>query len=260
MMGLWVKIDGDLVGVTRERAPKSARPLLSLAAYLLATVFVVAGSLNALGQSPTPTPAKDGDDAVTSPSSTDKTQDQSSGASGSQKNDKGKLGGEKRGSFIIAPIPISSPAFGSGLLVIAAYVFQFDKEDTVSPPSWVGAAGAFTNNGTRGLALGSKLYLKENKYQTTFAFIKGRVNLDFFGVGRIPGRPAVEVPLSMGGTIFFGEFMRNVGKKIFVGPRYQFRHLTASIDGPPLPGGFELPVIDISSNSAALGFHVQRDK
>src|ERR1043165_2086211 len=66
---------------------------------------------------------------------------------------------EKRGSLVIAPIPISSPAFGSGLLLITAYVFKVDKEDQVSPPSWGGVAGAFTNNGSRGLATGAKLLI-----------------------------------------------------------------------------------------------------
>lgn len=167
---------------------------------------------------------------------------------------------EKRGSLVIAPIPISSPAFGSGLLLITAYVFKFDKEDSVSPPSWVGLAGAFTNNGSRGLATGAKLYLKENKYQTTFAAMKGRANLDFFGIGRIPGRTPIAVPLSMEGSIFFGELMRNVGKNIFIGPRYQYRRLAAGLDGPRPTGGFEIPEIDLKSNSAALGFHIQRDQ
>jgi outer membrane protein assembly factor BamA len=91
--------------------------------------------------------------------------------------------------------------------------------------------------------------------------MKGRANLDFYGIGRIPGREAIAVPLSMGGTIFFGEAMRNVWKNIFVGPRYQYRRLTASIEGGErIPGGFEIPDIDLKSNSAALGFHVQRDK
>lgn len=177
-----------------------------------------------------------------------------------QQDDQTKPKKEKRGSFIIAPIPISSPAFGSGLLLITAYVFKLNQEDKTSPPSWVGAAAAFTNNGTRGLALGGKLYLKENKYQTTFALIKGRVNLDFFGIGRIPGGSSIEVPLRMNGTILFGEGMRNVGRNIFVGPRYQYRRLSAGIDGPPRPGGFEVPAIDIKSTSAALGVHVQRDR
>ena len=167
---------------------------------------------------------------------------------------------EKRGSFIIAPIPISSPAFGSGLLLITAYVFKLNQEDSVSPPSWAGAAGFFTNNGSRGLATGAKLYFSENKYQTTMAVMKGRANLDFFGIGRIPGRDPIVVPLSMDGTIFFGEAMRNVKNKFFIGPRYQFRRLGAGLDGPRPPGGFEIPDIDRQSNSAALGLHIQRDR
>jgi len=146
------------------------------------------------------------------------------------------------------------------MLLILAYVFQFDREDKISPPSWLGGAGAFTNNGTRGLALGGRLYLKENKYQTTFAYVKGKVKLDFFGIGRIPGRPAISVPLKIDGTAYFGEAMRNVGHNIFVGARFQYRNLGIGIDGPPVEGGFELPAIDIKSVSAALGFHIQRDK
>jgi len=167
---------------------------------------------------------------------------------------------EKRGSLVIAPIPISSPAFGSGLLIISGYVFKFNERDQVSPPSWLGAAGAFTNNGSRGLALGGRLYLSENKYQTTFAAIKGRANLDFFGIGRIPGRSPISVPLQMEGSIFFGELLRNVGRNFFIGPRYQYRRLSAGIDGPVPPGGFEVPQIDLKSNSAALGLHLQRDR
>lgn len=166
---------------------------------------------------------------------------------------------QKRGSFIIAPIPISSPAFGTGLLLITGYVFKLNAQDQSSPPSWLGAAGTFTNNGTRALALGGRMYLKENKYQTAFAVAKGRANLDFFGIGRIPGRAAVSVPLQMEGTIYFGEGMRRIGKSIFVGPRFQYRRLSASLDGTRPPGGFEIPPLDIRSNSAALGMHLQRD-
>lgn len=166
---------------------------------------------------------------------------------------------EKRGSLVIAPIPISSPAFGSGLLLVTGYVFKLNEEDKTSPPSWLGAAGAFTSNGTRGLVLGARLYFKENKYQTTMAVAKGRANLDFFGIGRIPGRTPIAIPLSMDGTIFFGELMRKTVKDIFIGPRYQYRKLGAGLDGVAPAGGFEIPQIDIKSNSVALGFHVQRD-
>jgi hypothetical protein len=262
-------------------APKRAGIPRSLAAHLLLAASIMAGSSTAFSQSPAPRPAEESEakagvhttDRLTpgpsptpaktdadSPQASSTSQAQDSSTDTSPQDNQAKQKSEKRGSFVIAPIPISSPAFGSGLLLVVGYVFQFDKKDTVSPPSWLGAAGAFTNNGTRGLALGGRLYLQENKYQTTMAFIKGRVNLDFFGIGRIPGRTPVVVPLSMGGTIFFGELMRNVKGNVFVGPRYQFRRLTATIDGPGTPGGFEVPEIDLKSNSAALGFHVQRDR
>jgi len=221
---------------------------------------MTASYAHAFGQSPSPTPAQEGDVVAEKTGSAGQPDGQPTATPSPQKDDKGKQKGEKRGSLVIAPIPISSPAFGSGLILIAAYVFKFDKEDAVSPPSWAGLAAVYTNNGTRGLALGSKLYLKENKYQTTFAIMSGRANLDFYGIGRIPGKPAVVVPLSLGGKIFFGEFLRNVGKNIFVGPRYQFRRLTANIDGERRPGGFEVPAIDLKANSAALGFHLQRDR
>jgi hypothetical protein len=167
---------------------------------------------------------------------------------------------EKRGSFIFAPIPISSPTFGSGLILGIGYVFKLNKDDKLSPPSTIGMAGAFTSSGSRGGALGGRLYFSENKYQTTVLVAKGRANFDFYGIGHIPGRDPIIVPLKAGGTVFFGEFLRNIWKDVFVGPRFQYRSLYASIDGIRPPGGFEVPAIDLKSVSAALGIHVQRDK
>ena len=166
----------------------------------------------------------------------------------------------KRGELIIAPIPISSPAVGSGLILTVGYVFKLNQKDELSPPSTIGLAGAFTSSGSRGGGIGGRLYFSQNKYQTTFALIKGRVNFDFFGIGRIPGRDAISVSLKSGGTVFFGEFMRNVWKGIFIGPRFQRRNLYVRLGDIQTPGGFEIPPIDVQAVSAALGFHVQRDK
>jgi hypothetical protein len=129
----------------------------------------------------------------------------------------------KRGQLIIAPIPIISPTVGRGLVLAVGYVFKLNQEDKKSPPSTVGLVGALTRSGTRGGAVGGRLYFSENKYQTTFVIAKGRVDVDFFGIGRIPGKEAIKVPIRGGGTVFFGEFLRNVWKDIFVGPRYQHR-------------------------------------
>ena len=165
----------------------------------------------------------------------------------------------KRGSLILAPIPITSPALGSGLILGVGYIFKLKQSDSLSRPSSVGAAFAFTSNGTRGGVVAANLNFGENKYQATVAFGSGRANYEFYGVGRVPGQPAVSVLIKQSGGAFFGEFMRNFGKKIFIGPRYQYRKLAASVGDQTTPGGFEIPAIDLRSTTAAVGFHVQRD-
>ena len=248
------------VGEMGAELPLPAAVCRILAAVLVIAVLVAASCELAFGQSPDPTPAQKVEDVSEKTDTKADKADTTADPASPQKDDQGKQKKEKRGSLVIAPIPISSPAFGSGLLLIAGYVFKFDKNDEISPPSWAGLAAIYTNNGTRGLAMGSKLYLKENKYQTTFAVITGRANLDFFGPGRLPNNEGIAIPLSLGGKVFFGEVMRNVKGNIFVGPRYQFRRLSASLDGERPPGGFEIPDIDLKSNSAAIGFHIQRDR
>jgi hypothetical protein len=69
---------------------------------------------------------------------------------------------EGPGSFVAAPIPTSSAAIGTGVVLMAGYIFPFSKTDRVSPPSVIGVAGLFTSNGTRGFALVGQFYLKEN--------------------------------------------------------------------------------------------------
>lgn len=165
----------------------------------------------------------------------------------------------KRGSLILAPIPIKSPAFGSGLILGVGYVFKLKMSDKLSPPSTIGGAFAFTSNGTRGGAIGANLHFGENKYQATVAFGSGRANYEFFGVGRVPGQSSVSVLIKQNGGAFFGEFMRNFGKNIFIGPRYQYRKLSISVGDQTTPGGFEIPAIDRKSTTVAIGFHVQRD-
>ena len=182
-------------------------------------------------------------------------------AAGSQTPDPAKKSKKpKRGRFVIAPIPVSSPALGSGLVFVLGYVFPFSQQDKKSPPSTVGFGAARTNNGSRGWGVAGRLYFDENKYQTTFLVASGTINYNFFGIGRIPGTTSRSVRIEQKGTVFFGEFLRNMWKDIFVGVRYQHRDFSAQVGGVRTPGGFEIPEIDFQAKTVALGFHVQRDK
>jgi hypothetical protein len=98
-----------------------------------------------------------------------------------KKNDKKKPG--KLDGLVVAPLPISSPAIGSGIVPVIGYIFPFSKSDKVSPPSAVGVAGLITNNGSRGFAIGEQFFLKENTYEITSGFARGNVDYNIYGTG-----------------------------------------------------------------------------
>src|SRR5271170_7388967 len=72
-----------------------------------------------------------------------------------------------RGVIVAAPLPIVSPAIGTGVIPGVGYIVPLGKDDKISPPSTIGAAGLITNNGTSGFAVGAQLFMKENKYEVT---------------------------------------------------------------------------------------------
>jgi len=137
---------------------------------------------------------------------------------------------EKGGTWLVVPIPISSPAIGSGLEWAAVRIFPFNKKDKVSPPSVVGLGGLFTNNGSLAIAFGGKLYLKEDKYRVTTALGTATINADIYGVGEAAGTNGVFIPLTNKGGGFFGEFLYRLRKNMYVGARGQYRNLTLSLD------------------------------
>src|SRR6516225_10037493 len=114
----------------------------------------VSGLDNARGAEGAPcTPAGEQQSNAASPSTTGNRTGSDQAAKKEEKN-------EKRGAIVAAPLPISSPAIGTGIIPFAGYIFHIDKTDKITPPSVVGGVGLITNNGSRALALGGELYLK----------------------------------------------------------------------------------------------------
>jgi hypothetical protein len=167
---------------------------------------------------------------------------------------KKKLGG--RGAFVVAPLPISSPAVGSGIVPVLGYIFPFSTRDKVSPPSTIGAAGLITNNGSRGFAVGGQLFLKQNTYEITSGYVHGNVDYNIYGTGIASN---LKLPLAQTGQAFFGEVLRRVGWKIFVGPRFITGRSFVTIvpnSGSIVPVP---PEVGLHSNLTAIGARVTRD-
>ncbi len=166
---------------------------------------------------------------------------------------------EPRGAIVVAPIPLSSPAIGSGIVLVGGYIFPFRKADTVSPPSTIAAAVLITDNGSRGLALGGEFYLKQNTYHITTIYFRGNINYDFYGVGTESGDAGLKLPLKQTGQVLLGEFLYRLHWKFFLGPRLLSGNSTitlrpASETTPPPPPG-----IGIQTTLTGLGFRLNRD-
>jgi Omp85 superfamily domain len=168
-------------------------------------------------------------------------------------NDKKK---SSRGALVPAPLPIVSPAIGKGIIPGLGYIFPFSKEDKISPPSVVGAAGMFTNNGSRGFGIGADLYMKEDTYEVTSFYAHGNVNYNLYGSGVLDG---LKLPLVQSGELFRAEFLRRTWWKAFLGPRIWAGNSFTTLGSinakiPPLPPGF-----GIHNTMRALGVRLMRD-
>jgi hypothetical protein len=208
-----------------------------------------AGETSAAQSGAAPAPQKAGDTTAeeTSPS-------QSEAKSEEEKKH------EKRGDIVVAPLPISSPALGSGVIPVVGYIFPFSKNDKISPPSDVGGAGLFTNGGSRLGGLGGELYVKENTYQIRAGFGDGHLDYNFYGTGNAAGNAGRRLALKQNGHIFFGEALRRLKWKFFFGPRVWIGHsditpnLSKSDTNHP-----DLPPAELNTSPDAWGLRLLRD-
>jgi hypothetical protein len=164
---------------------------------------------------------------------------------------------EARGTFVVAPLPIASPALGSGIVPVFAYIFPFNRNDKTSPASTIGAAGLVTDNGSRAFALAGQLYFKEDTYRTTVGFARGNLDYSLYGLGN--GDSQLKLPLNQTGQAFFGEFLRRLWWRFFLGPRF-FRGSSIITLVPSDMGNVPLPPdLGLYTGLTALGFHLERD-
>ena len=166
---------------------------------------------------------------------------------------------EHGGSFVIAPMPIVSPAIGSGIVPVVGYIFPFQAKDKTSPPSVVGAAGLITNNGSRGFGLGADIFLKQARYELKSVYVHGNVDYNLYGVGHANGNAGLKLPLEQTGQMFFIEFLRNIGWKFYLGGRFITGTSLITIkptsgNAPPIP-----PDAGLRTNLRALGVELVRD-
>jgi len=153
---------------------------------------------------------------------------------------------------IVAPIPISSPAIGTGAVMVGGYIFPINRKDKVSPASTVGGAYFDTDNGTHGFALAAELFMSENRYHITTIYVHGNLNYDFYGTGVEAGAAGLRVPLRQTGQIFLGEFLRRLKWRFFVGPRVIAGISTITLRTEPAVAGAPIPPTSVFRPSSQV--------
>jgi len=249
--------------MTSNRSTDRACPFRSIAAALL---FLGIGLMGLPGWAQTPstqsgekppnTATASSGEQETKPAATTATSD----SKASEKTADKKKKKESRGAIVAAPLPISSPAIGTGVIPLVGYIFPFSKNDKVSPPSVVGGLGLITNNGTRVWALGGELYLKQDTWEVTAGMGRGNLNYDFYGTGNAAGNAGRKLALIQTGDLFFGEVLRRTVWKVFVGPRFWYARSTIAPDLTKSDSDHpNLSQIDLATNVKAIGFRILRD-
>ncbi|MEL6807727.1 MAG: hypothetical protein AAFO97_08090 [Pseudomonadota bacterium] len=155
--------------------------------------------------------------------------------------------GIKNGSFIVAPVPFSSPSLGAGLALGGAYLFRADDG---SNSSTVGFGAFKSDNDSEGYALGWDVNFSEGLWTTSFLFADADLNYDLF-VAR------VAVPVSQSVQGYSIGFARSVSDNVEIGIGLSYAESSVWLrDGGLLPPEFEE---DGQLKLGRLRFDVERD-
>lgn len=230
---------------------------LWVALAVLSVCITLAAMANAQEEQDSPVPNLSKSDTQ----QTDTPSGQTSGNSKTEVKVQKEAPSARKASIVVAPLPISSPALGTGVIPILGYIFPLRKDDQVSSPSVLGMAGIATDNGSRGFGAYADFYFKENTYRITATYIRGNLNYDLYGVGLAAGNAGHKLPLEQSGQVFRSEVLRRVGWDLFLGLRFwtgnsnvAIRSSSGTQSGPEPP-----PDIGLDTALRSLGVRLNRE-
>jgi Omp85 superfamily domain len=166
------------------------------------------------------------------------------------------------GEFVIAPIPFSNEAFSFGIIPVVNYVFHVSQSDKKSPPSSLLVAGMLATGDSWAVGGGTSLYFNEDRFRITGFGGQGSIGYDVFGVGTEDGDQGQAIPIRQEGTLTLLEFLVRVTGKFYVGPRFNYRNLSANLRPRPeasLPEGLDPDDLSAEFRTRAPGFKILHD-
>jgi len=158
----------------------------------------------------------------------------------------------QKGDFVVVPIPMSSPTFGTGLIVGAAYFYtQTEAQKKSQPASFTGAAGTYTTNDSWALGVGQQTYWGGDKWR--FTGVAGYVDFKF--ALRDPATDgASEIDWNVDGGLFQGVLSRRIVGNWYAGVLARYLDITQDLSTPAIPVSTGLVDSEIKSLGAGLTF------
>ena len=153
----------------------------------------------------------------------------------------------QKGDLVIVPIPMSSPTFGTGLVLGGAYFYSQTPEQKKSQPaSFTGAAAAYTNNDSWAVGVVQQNYWDADKWRFTgFAGL-----VDFKFELSDPATDDTSLDWLVEGGIVQGVISRRIGGDWYAGVLGRYLDITQDLETPS--SGLFLTESNIKSVGAGL--------
>ncbi len=160
----------------------------------------------------------------------------------------------QKGDFVAVPIPMSSPTFGTGLIVGAAYFYgQTAEQKEAQPASFTGAAAAYTANDSYAVGIGQQNYWDADKWRFTgiAGFVDFKFELRDPATGGIGG-----LDWDINGGIFQATLSRKISGQWYGGLLARYLDITQDLVVPSSPSDFG---VDSRIESVGAGLVAEYD-
>ena len=164
-------------------------------------------------------------------------------------------GTKKKNDLIVAPIPVSNPALGTGAAVAAVLYYNPNH----APNPWVtGVAGGYTSTDTWGVGIVHQMSLAKDHVRINALAGYGDAKLKFYGVGDLADS-GISVDLRDKGFLASIDaqtklFDRGLLSHLYIGARASYIRVRSSVSIPtPNRPDLNLPSIELRSQVSAIG-------
>ncbi len=156
-------------------------------------------------------------------------------------------------NYFVVPIPMSSPTFGTGLVLAGAYYYpQTEVEKAVQPASFTGAAAGYTTNESWAAGVMQQNYWDEDRWR--FNAIAGYADFRLELVQSIDNPDQSVLDWVVSGSIFQTSVSRRFGDHWYLGASLRYLDISQDLDLD-----VDAPDFNLDSRIAAPGVGVSAE-